>query len=240
MASNRASPSPGLSTTPSTKGTEENKKKNLVQLNIKSASATVKNTVVSDKKATKNPRLSSSDQNPIGASDTTGEITGENDLHSILESLQEIKQGMVTKTDISVVVKNILSELKGDFVKEIKTAIKDEIKKELKTELKTELEGEIEKFTNSNVDEKLKQTRADTNEKFDALNMDLTDIREKIAKEKRELQKMSDDLRITTKNAQQAISMANFNQQYSQKCNIKYWVGEKNRRKTSNKSSVQS
>lgn len=221
MASNRASPSPGLSTTPSTKGTKENKKKNLVQLNIKSASATVKNTVVSDKKATKKPRLSSSDQNPVGASDTTGEITGENDLHSILESLQEIKQGMVTKTDISVVVKNILSELKGDFVKEIKTAIKDEIKKELKTELKTELKGEIEKFTNSNVDEKLKQTRADTNEKFDALNMDLTDIREKIAKEKRELQKMSDDLRITTKNAQQAISMANFNQQYSQKCNIK-------------------
>lgn len=55
MASNRASPSPGLSTTPSTKGTKENKKKNLVQLNIKSASATVKNTVVSDKKATKKP-----------------------------------------------------------------------------------------------------------------------------------------------------------------------------------------
>lgn len=123
MASNRASPSPGLSTTPSTTGTKENKKKNLAQLNINSSSATVKNAVVSDKKATKKPRLSSSDQNPVGTSDTTGEIAGENDLHSILESLQEIKQGIVTKTDISVVLKNILSELKGDFVKEIKTAI---------------------------------------------------------------------------------------------------------------------
>lgn len=40
-----------------------------------------------------------------------------------------MKQGMVTKTDIIGVVKNILSQLKGDFVKEIKTAIKDEIKK---------------------------------------------------------------------------------------------------------------
>lgn len=64
-------------------------------------------------------------------------MIGENDLHSILESLQEIKQGMVTKTNIYGVVKNILSELKGDFVKEIKTAIKDGLKKELKTELKT-------------------------------------------------------------------------------------------------------
>lgn len=51
MASNRASP--GLSTTPSTKGTKDNKKKNLVQLNIKCASAAVKNAVVSDKKAEK-------------------------------------------------------------------------------------------------------------------------------------------------------------------------------------------
>lgn len=63
---------------------------------------------------------------------------------------------MVIKIDISVVVKNILLELKGDFVKEIKIVIKDEIKKELKNELKIEFKGEIEKFINSNVDEKLK------------------------------------------------------------------------------------
>lgn len=112
-------------------------------------------------------------------------------------------------------MKNILSELKGDFVKEIKTAIKDEIKKKLKTEMKTELKCKIEKVTHRNIDEKLKQTNTDENEKFDALNMDLTDIREKIAKEKGELQKMSDELRIATKNARHAISMANFNQQYS-------------------------
>lgn len=49
MASNRASPSPGLSTILSTTGTEDNKKKNLVQLN----SAVVKYAVASDKKATK-------------------------------------------------------------------------------------------------------------------------------------------------------------------------------------------
>lgn len=91
--------------------------KNLVQVNIKSASAAVKNAVVTDKKATKKPRLSNSDQNPVGASDTTGEITGENDLHSILQSIQDIKQGMVTKTDICGVVKKILLKLKGDFVK---------------------------------------------------------------------------------------------------------------------------
>lgn len=33
--------------------------------------------------------------------------------------------------------------------------------------------------------------------------------------------KISDELSITTKNARQCISIANFNQQYSQRCNIK-------------------
>lgn len=43
---------------------------------------------------------------------------------------------------------------------------------------------------------------------------------------------MSDELRITTENARQAISicMANFIQQYSQKCNIKLqgWIEKVN------------
>lgn len=42
--------------------------------------------------------------------------------------------------------------------------------------------------------------------------MDLTDIREKIAKDKRELQKLHGELTAIAKNARQAISMANFNQ----------------------------
>lgn len=94
---------------------------------------------------------------------------------------------MVTKNDICL-MKNILSELKGDFVKEIKNAIKDKIKrKELKTEIKTKLQCEIEKNTHRNIDEKLKQTYIDDNEKIDTLNMVLTDIREKIAKEKKRI-----------------------------------------------------
>ena len=44
------------------------------------------------------------------------------------------------------------------------------------------------------------------------LNMDLTDIREKIANEKKELQKIGDQLTTSAKYARQAISMANFTQ----------------------------
>ena len=42
--------------------------------------------------------------------------------------------------------------------------------------------------------------------------MDLTDIRDKIAKEKKELQKIGDQLTTAARDARQAISMANFNQ----------------------------
>lgn len=214
MASRRSS----RTTTPTSIGAKDDKKKNLIQLNINSAG----NTVKSDKNATQKSRLSSSDQSisdqsSIGLSDNTVDSTEEIDLNSIHKSLEEIKQGMVSKRDIGDVVKNILSELKSDFVKEIKMAIKDEIKKELKNEIKSE----IEKSTQKTTDEKLMRANIDNIEKFDALNMDLTDVRETIAKEKRELQKLSDELNTAARNARQAISMANFNQQYSQKCNIK-------------------
>lgn len=46
--------------------------------------------------------------------------------------------------------------------------------------------------------------------------MDLTDVREKFTKKKESYRSWT-----TYRNAQQAISMANFNQQCSQKCNIK-------------------
>ena len=67
----------------------------------------------------------------------------------------------------------------------------------------------------------MKRVNSANSEKFDAINMDFTDVREKIAKEKRELEKMTEELHAVARNARQAISMANFNQQYSQKCNIK-------------------
>lgn len=55
-------------------------------------------------------RISSSNQNPVGSSDTTGEITGENDRPTLIfESLQEIKRRMAT--DLCGLVKNISSKI---------------------------------------------------------------------------------------------------------------------------------
>ena len=198
-----------LTTTPIATEAKDGKKKNYIQTNIKPLTKNV------NEKPVTNSRLSrgSSDESPVGAPDDTGNSR----LNSICDSLEEIKKTMVSKSDIGEMVKNILLELKTDFVKEIKAAIKDEIKEDLKNELKCE----IEKSAERSLEEKIKRVSSVNSEHFDAVNMDLTDIREKIAGEKRELQKLTEELRQVARNARQAISMANFNQQYSQKCNIK-------------------
>jgi hypothetical protein len=222
MSSRRSARAAVVSST----GAKEEKKKNLIQLNINSVASTVRSVLSSDKNsektATQRTRCSSSDQSGLDQSsvelpDNSCDVTEEIDLSAIYKSLEEIKQGMVSKSDIGEVVRRILSELKSDFVNEIKMAVKDEIKKELKNEIKSE----FEKSTQKNIDESLRRVNIDNIERFDALNMDVTDVRETIAREKRELQKLSDELKTAARNARQAISMANYNQQYSQKCNIK-------------------
>lgn len=89
---------------------------------------------------------------------------------------------MVTKNVIRGWVKFVFSEIKGDFVKEIKKSIKDKMKKELKKDWnKNWIECEIEKITHRNIDKKPKQTNIHNKQKCDAL----TDMREKIGKEKK-------------------------------------------------------
>jgi hypothetical protein len=198
-------------TTSPTSESKDAKRKKLIQLNLKTTPKTGKNADKSEKK---------SEQSPTGGPNDTGRPTcttvEEIDMNSIHESLMEIKQNMVSKSDISEVVKTVLLEHKSEIVKELKTAIKDEIKKEIVNELKSELENSTEGF-----EEQVKRMNTVNSEKFDALNMDLTDVREKFAKERRQLEKLTEELHAVARNARQAISMANFNQQYSQKCNIK-------------------
>jgi uncharacterized coiled-coil protein SlyX len=99
--------------------------------------------------------------------------------------------------------------------------LKKKLKEDIKKEIEEEINSEMEKVVNKIVDDKLKQSTTKTDEKIDAINMDFTHVRQHIQQQKREMQKLSDKLKATARNAQKAISLANFNQQYSQKCNIK-------------------
>ena len=211
MAPPIPSPNTGTSTATSTGKSEKGKK--LVQLNLRSATKELRGTIVSEKQAAKNPRNSSSDSAPIDAS-----VEPEtHNLKVIKDNLEEIKRDMITKSDIGTVVKDLMAELKTDLICEIKKTLKEDIKNEIQAEIKLEME----KVANKIVDDKLRQFATKTDEKIDAINMDLTHVRQDIQQQKRELQRLSDELKATARNAQKAISMANFNQQYSQKCNIK-------------------
>ena len=94
----------------------------LTQLNSKSVPLSVRNIVVSDKLPNKEPRTSSGERSPNGASEID---TGE--LKIIQESLREIKDTMVKRSDIKDIISAILSELKWE-IKEIISEIKGEIK----------------------------------------------------------------------------------------------------------------
>ena len=143
------------------------KRKKLIQLNIKTTPKTGKTSDNSEKKTTRS--TSSSEQSPVEGPNDTGRPTCDSvegiGINSIHESLVEIKQNMVSKSDIGEVVKSILLELKSELVTELKTAIKDEIKNELVGELKTEIEKFKEGF-----EENMKRVNSANSEKFDAIH----------------------------------------------------------------------
>ncbi|XP_078314714.1 uncharacterized protein LOC144619735 [Crassostrea virginica] len=185
---------------------ETSKQKKLTQLNLKSVPLSVRNSVVSDKLPNKKPRTSSGEMSPNGAS----EVIDTGELKIIQESLREIKDTMVKKSDIKDIVSAILSELKGEIKEEIISEIKGEIKGEIKQEFETKLE------------EKAKHFELQSKEIADGLNLDLETLREKFHAQSSEFRRMSQQLKQCLFTAESALKLSNNNQQYSQKNNIKF------------------
>nr|XP_022302175.1 uncharacterized protein LOC111110107 isoform X1 [Crassostrea virginica] len=150
-----------------------------MQLNLKSVPLSVRNSEVSDKLPNKKPRTNSGEMSPNGAS----EVIDTGELKIIQESLREIKDTMVKKSDIKDIVSAILSELKGEIKEEIISEIKGEINGEIKQEFETKLE------------EKAKHFELQSKEIADGLNLDLETLREKFHAQSSEFRRMSQQLK---------------------------------------------
>lgn len=206
---------------------EQTKTKKLVQLDLKSAPVSVRKSIVSEKAAVKKPRTSSGDHTPAhdgSTSDQHVNISG--DLHQIQQSLTEIRESMVKKSDVKALVSEILLELKNEIKSEIKQEIVDEMKKDFEESIKNKVKKEFE----DKIDEKCKEFETQTKEISEGFNLDFDTLREKLNSQASELRSLNDKLKQCESAAQSAMTLANQNQQYSQKANIKFlnWAEEKN------------
>jgi hypothetical protein len=202
------------------KGTQSSGRKNIRQnlekylptqrkpsLSLKSASSEVKNQVVSTKPSQKHRRVSSTGE---------GENPETEDVRSALQSIQETLKTIVSKDDIRDIVKSVVEELKEEIKQELKTTIKEEIARDLRTEIGEELKSQKEQH-NSEV----AKIRKQISDKVDGLVMDNETNRDNIGKLKNWMSKVENQMKEINNLAKTAISMANFNHQYSQKNNIK-------------------
>ncbi|XP_023931848.1 uncharacterized protein PF11_0207-like [Lingula anatina] len=125
--------------------------------------------------------------------DLTENITVD-ELRSIQATLAEIKSEMIRKSD----VKEIIAQMKHE--------IKQEVKEDIKQEMQQYLTDRLSLLS----------------EKIDALYLDNESLREKLSKQISDTRKSLANLKETSHLAKTAVKMANYNQQYSQKNNIKF------------------
>lgn len=180
-------------------------------LSLSSAPVEVKSHVVSTKPATKQRRISSSGE------EETSEIVN---IKGTLAMIQETLKKLVTKEDIKDLVRSVIVEVKEEVKNEMKEEIKEEIMKDLLQDLNTEINQDLESYKTQH-DEHLSKMRQQLSDKMDSLMMDNDTNMENISQLKSRIQKLENQLKQTNDLASSAISMANFNQQYSQKNNIK-------------------
>lgn len=161
--------------------------------------------------APREKRISSVDQ------DETSDIEN---VKSVLESIQETLKNIVTKDDIRDIVKSVVAEFKDEIKKEIQQELKSAIKEDILKEVKMEVSEELEKQKQQHNGEvsKVRQQLAD---KVDGLVMDNETNMDNIGKVKNWLSRLDNQMKEINRLANTAISMGNFNQQYSQKNNVK-------------------
>ena len=154
-------------------------------------------------------RLSSNGQNGTELSDINSE------LKQIHDSIKQL----VKKDEMKELVRSTVKEV----IEEMKPKIKQEIENQLKKEMKESIEQEI-----TEVKDEIKRVDLETftkvgvvDDKCEGLLMDLETMRENMSKQAKTLRDMQLALRATMENANTALKLANHNQQYSQKNNIK-------------------
>ena len=195
------------------KNPEKTTEKRCVQLNLQSVPSSVKNATVSDKRPTKLQRMSSSDTE---AYTCTTDISEE--LKLIHQSLSEIRTSMVKNDDIKSIVTTIVSEIKGELKKEIIQEVKEELSKEIATTVTAKVRAEFD----NKIDTKTKEFESCTKEISDGMSMDLDALKEKFHEQLKELRSLKDNMKRYQILTETAYTLANQNQQYSQKNNIKF------------------
>ena len=106
---------------------------------------------------------------------------------------------------------------------EIKQELKQDILTEVRQTLKSEVTDKLEESFDQKLDKKCKDFERQVKDSADGLNLELETIREKIVGQNRELRQMKEALKHCQTTSGEALQLANQNQQYSQKNNIKFW-----------------
>ena len=141
-------------------------------------------------------------------------------IQSALIAIQDKLKDLVTKDDIRDIVKSVVAEFKEEIKEEVRQELKKTVKEELLVDLKEDICQELAKQKEDHTSE-IAKMRQQISDKVDSLGLDDETNKENIAKLKKQISSLEKQLKDTSCLANQAISMANFNQQYSQKTNIK-------------------
>ncbi|KAK3101469.1 hypothetical protein FSP39_003830 [Pinctada imbricata] len=188
---------------------------------------------VKSQKATDKPppfkrdRVSSS-----GRSDTDEPVLLRSDLDEIKKALDTALKSMVSRQDIEEIVKKAMKESAEEIKKEIKAELKSEIEAEMKKSTENQISSLKTEYTNQmqEVKSDLQRRCANLDEKCAGSNLDVHALQEKFNKQESYLREIQQKLNECEKENKKIKEMANFNQQYSQKNNVKviHWAEKRN------------
>ncbi|KAK3083640.1 hypothetical protein FSP39_000662 [Pinctada imbricata] len=154
----------------------------------------------------------------------------DSELSEINEELKHINMrlnGLVTKDELKALVDSsvqlIVNQLKPEIRKEIKAEMKKEMRESkeiIRKELQKDVQKEVKKEVKS-VEQLVNEKLGKFSDRCDGIDLDIENMKENIAKQARQLNDMHETLKGAMNTAFDALKLANHNQQYSQKNNIK-------------------
>ncbi|XP_062599015.1 uncharacterized protein LOC134260484 [Saccostrea cucullata] len=133
---------------------------------------------------------------------------------------------MVSKDDVKGMVTSIVTELKG----ELKNEILAEVKESLIPEVKQSVTEQVKKEFGEKIDKKTKEFQDQTKDISEGFNLEFETLKEKFHEQAKELRALKEHLKRYQYLTETAVTLANSNQQYSQKDNIKFtkWNEQEN------------
>ena len=154
------------------------------------------------------------------------------DINEIKESLNKTLQLIVGRKEIEEIVKGAMKEMTEEIKKDIKAELKQEIVAELQTEVEDKIGVLKTEFNDKSESLKTEFTERSSllDEKCAGANLDIEFLRVKICNQEAELREMRKALKECETEFKTVKVMANFNQQYSQKNNVKilHWAEKRN------------